>query len=282
MSKSTNQWQTIIIGKLADHGITVSGSVTSRRRNWTFVMAYCLFMLDSLFDLFKNDVDSFVKNQRPPRPEWMANLCLNYQHGFQLLPGSDQFDNTGFTSTQIEASKVVKYVTIRDVENQFGRLSARVKCATVANNQLVKLSTVHLSGLNAYIQRVKPWLTKVEATSTDPDEAKMKWAVYYDPLILTQQGNRRDGSATDVVRNAILDFLKNGMPFDATYVTQYHEDWVQKVEGVVIAQLKECLMRYGNLPFSPISTTYLPDAGWIVFSQPTDLVIEMIPQPPIN
>ncbi len=282
MAKSTAQWQKIIVEKLAAEGIAVSGSVTSRRRQWTFVWAYCLFLLETLFDLFKSDVQDYVKNQRPPRPEWIASLALNYQHGFTLIDGKDTFNNTGFTAAQIAASKVVKFVAVKELENQFGRLSGRIKCATMLNGDLVKLSNLHLAGLNAYLQRVKPWLTKLEATSNDPDKTKMKWQVYYDPLILTQQGHRRDGSATDVVIASILAFLKTGMPFSGTYVTQYHEDWVQKVEGVVIAQLKECSMQYGLLPYTPVNVEYEPDAGWIVFDQANDLDIIMIPKPPIK
>lgn len=246
-------------------------------------MVHCLLALtqETIFDIFKSDVDLKLKELRPHTERWYANKAVAYQHGFNLLPDSEFFDNEGYTDVQIEESKVVKYAAVVEQENQFGRVYLRIKLAREDNDDLAPLTTPQLNGVKEYMKRVKDAGVKLQVDSLPADNIKMKWVVYYDPLILDNNGNRLDGTASDVVKDAIKGYLKK-LPFNGIYVLQYHTDEVQLVEGVVIAEITECQTKYGLLPFTAVNVKTTPDAGYLRFIDDTYLEITYLPQTPIR
>jgi hypothetical protein len=246
-------------------------------------MVHCLLALtqEAVFDIFKSDVDAKLKELKPHTERWYASKSLAYQHGFNLLPDSDLFDNTGYTDAQIEAAKVVKYAAVVEQENQFGRVFLRIKLAGEDAGDLAPLTAPQLAGVKEYLKRIKDAGVKLQVDSLPADNIRMKWTIYYDPLILDNNGNRLDGTASDVVKDAVKGYLKK-LPFNGIYVLQYHTDEVQLTEGVVIAEITECLTKYGLLPFTGVNVKTTPDAGYLRFIDDTYLVITYLPQTPIR
>ncbi|MGQ0737672.1 MAG: nucleotidyltransferase [Bacteroidota bacterium] len=246
-------------------------------------MVHCLLALtqETIFDIFKADVDAKLRELKPHTERWYANKSLAYQYGFNLLPDSDLFDNTGYTDAQIAASKVVKYAAVVEQENQFGRVYLRIKLAGETAGDLAPLTAPQLAGVKEYLKRIKDAGVKLQVDSLDADNIKMKWTVYYDPLILDANGNRLDGTASNVVKDAIKGYLKK-LPFNGIYVIEYHIDEVQLVEGVVIAEVTECQTKYGLLPFTAVQVKTTPDAGYLRFIDDSYLEITYIPQSQIR
>jgi hypothetical protein len=256
-------------------------SRVSRKSLFRAVQCFLSFTVESLFDLFKSDVDKKIKELKPHSERWYATKALMFQYGFNLLPDSDEFDNTGYTDTQIQDSKVVKYAAVVEGENQYGRLFLRVKLATVSGGDLSQLSAPQLAGATGYLQRIKDAGVKLQIDSLPFDSIKMTWKIYYDPLILDNQGNRLDGTQTDAIRTAVKGYLKK-LPFNGIYVVQYHIDELQLIDGVVIAEVQDCQTKYGVLPFIAVNVKITPDAGYMRFAADEDLEIEYIPQAPIR
>lgn len=255
-------------------------SRVSRKRLMRDIYCFLSVTIETIFDLFRTDVDSKLRELKPHSPRWYANKALAYQHGIPLLPDDDLFDNTGYSDTQINASKVVKYSAVVEQENEFGRVFLRIKLAGETGDDLSPLPAPQLAGATEYMQRIKDAGVKLVIDSLPADSIKMTWAVYYDPLILDASGNRLDGTENTAVKNAIVAYLKN-LPFNGVYVAQYHIDAVQAVEGVVIAEVTEVATKYGARPFTSVNVKMTPDAGYLRFAD-DDLVITYIPQSPIK
>jgi len=258
-----------------------SKSKAARWRLWTYVFAYAASLLEKLWDTFRTEINNIISLLKPHSAKWYAQKALAYQHGFDLLPDDDQFDNTGYTEVQIEESKVVKYAAVVEQENQYQRVFLRIKLARENAGDLAPLTTIQLDGVKEYFKRIKDAGVKLVIESLAADNIKMKWRIYYDPLILDSDGNRIDGISSDVVKKAIKDYLKN-LPFNGVYVLQYHIDALQAVEGVVIAEIDLCQTKYGLLPFTNVNTSVVPDAGYLRFADDADLEIEFIAQSPIK
>lgn len=258
-----------------------STSKVARWRLWTYIMAFAIYTHELLFDLFKADVNETIDNLKPHTAKWYANKALAYQHGFALLPDSDLFDNDGYTETQIDDSMVVKHAAVVEQENIYQRVFLRIKLARENAGDLAPLTNAQLDGVIEYFKRIKDAGVKLVIESLPADNIKMKWRIFYDPLILDATGNRTDGTASDVVKTAIKEYLKN-LPFNGVYVTQYHIDELQKVEGVTIAEVDLVQTKYGLLPFADVSTKITPDAGYLRFANDADLEIVYIPQSPIK
>jgi hypothetical protein len=278
------QITTTYVNNMAAAGVVVdpsTWSLTNLERIFIYAIAFCIHALELIFDTHQQETLEDLANLKPHTERWYAKKALAYQHGFNLLPDSDQYDNTGFTDAQIEESKVVKYSAVIEQENQFGRVFLRIKLAGSDGNDLTQLTAPEFAGFKEYMKRVKDAGVKLQEDNLPADKLKMKWTIYYDPLILDNTGSRLDGAGGTVVANAVKEYLRN-LPFNGVYVLQYHEDFLQAVPGVVIAEISECQTSYGLLPYTSVNVKTTPDAGYLRFYDDADLEITFIAQTPIR
>lgn len=272
------------VANMAANGITVDTAAWSKTnlvKLIIYVVAFCTYTLETLQDIHKADVDATIKELKPHTTRWYANKALAFQYGFNLLPDDDLFDNTGYTDTQIENSKVVDYAAVVEQVNVYGRVSLRIKIAHDNGTDLEPVSDPEKDGFTEYMQRIKDAGVRLQIDSLPADSLKQTWRIYYDPLLLSSEGARLDGLSATPVIDAIKNYLKN-LPFNGVYVDQYHIDAVQAVEGVVTCELDLCQSKYGLLPFSNVNALFTPDAGYLRFADDEDLIITYIAQSAIK
>lgn len=241
------------------------------------VVAYCVWFHEMLFDTFKSDVNSIIDEMKPHSTRWYANTARAFRYGYNLLPESDQYDDTGLTETQIAASKVVTYCAVVEQEISPGRFGLRVKVATAVGADLDELPAPELAAFIQYMSQVRDAGVGLLITTGPADSLILKLQVYYNPLVLNNQGQRLDGTDPEPVQNAIKNYLKN-LPFNGVFVLAYLIDQLQKVDGVVIPHILEAKARYGVLAYTGFSVEYLPDAGYLRLISPADLIIQWIPR----
>jgi hypothetical protein len=271
----------VITANLAAVGITIDPAIWSdanRVRQLVYSFSYAANKLETLFDNHVSDVDEMLRNRKAPSRQWYRNLILNFQYGFPLYTETDVFDNTGYTQQQIDDSKVIKYCRVIKQINVYGRVKLLLKIAGSNGTDLVQTTQDVVDALFAYLDAdgVLPAGDNWEIVARPSDKIKQKWRIYYDPKILDANGNRKDGTANEPVRAAIIAFLKDGVPFSGTYVLNFHSNAIEKVPGVVIPEILETFVNYGATPFVPVNTEYEPDGGWLRFDTDTDLEIEYV------
>lgn len=266
--------QRTALGLTADDPAT--WSKVGRKRLWITVFVYCSWLLEQIFDTCKANVDKKIKEERAPVISWYVKQFKAYQHGFPLIAETDQFDNTGYTNAQIEASFVIKYAAGVVVGTPTGEEKVRFKLAGSTGTDLRQLTSAELAGATAYYNRFAPPGINHTIESLAPDKIKQVWKIYYDPLVLDQNGARLDGTDNTPVQTAIKSYLES-MDYSGTYYTAKHVDEVQKVPGVIVPHLQTCMVAYGSLPFQTIAVMHNPDAGYLRFENDTDLEIEFIP-----
>jgi hypothetical protein len=280
MARTTQELQTEIITAVqADETLNSNLTSTSKVSVWrliTYAVAFVFNTIEKLFDALKALINDQIATLKPHSAKWYAEKAKAFQYGFNLLPDSDQFDNTGKTDAEIEASKVVAYAAVVEQLSQSGRTLLRIKVAGTDGVDLIQLPTAQLDAFKAYMSRIKDAGVPLKIDCLPADSLQQKWRIYYDPLILTQDGNRIDGAENEVDKNAIKAYLQN-MPFNGLFVRTLHIDAVQQVEGIVNAVLDESFATYGALPFTNIDVEYTPDAGYLRFINDADLVIIRIP-----
>lgn len=279
MARPLIEIQQQIIDNLAAKNIVVSNNFFSRRRLWTYVIAFCINLHESIFDLLTADINTALIERMAPTRQWYANKAKDFQLGYALIIDSDQYDNTALDSATVETSKVVKYAAVIRQINTFGRVLLRIKCAGYDGTDLTQLPSTTVDALREYFDIVGAAGDNISAESSSPDRLYNEWTVDYDPLILSPTGDRLDGTDTDVIRKAIKSFLIFGMPvIGGTYVRTFHVDWLQKVQGVVVPRLTVAKASYGVQPLADIVSLYEPDAGWLRFLSDDDLIITMVPR----
>lgn len=253
-------------------------SIYNLKRLQFFVVAVAMYLQQEIFTQLKIDTDSRIYELKPHSPQFYANLALNFQLGFNLLPDSDKFDNTGATADQIAASKIVKYAAVVKQDNIYGRRFLRIKLAKDVSGELAPLSNVELTAVRNYFERVGDAGVRLVIESLPADSLKAKLKIYYNPLILNNTGSRIDGSSSEPVQTAIKAFLKT-LPFNGVFVLQKFIDAIQEVTGVETLDYEagDIVVKYGLLPYAPVDVFYVPDSGYLRFTNPLHLELEFEP-----
>lgn len=279
-----NTITTQYVSEMAAIGRTVdpsNWSKTNVEQLIIFVFASAAFVLESLFDVLRSEVDTTISQLKPHSIRWYAAKAKLYQHGYALPSGSDVYDNTGISDADIAASKIVTYAAVVEQVNAYGRVSLRIKLATDDGNDLTSLSGAQLAGVKEYFQRVKDAGVALTIDSLPADNLKIQIEIAYDPLILNAQGARLDGTDSDPVGNTIREYLKN-LPFNGTFVLAYLTDEMQSVDGVVIPTILGAQTKYGNRDYESVNVKYNPDAGYLRIYDDADLLITYTAQSAIK
>ncbi|MFS2189807.1 hypothetical protein ACCC92_24235 [Mucilaginibacter sp. Mucisp84] len=260
MARTIDYWYQQIITQKNNtpelSGLT-STSKTANFSLWAFIVAVAIAALDNLFDLHKSNVDDELATLKPHGLKWYRDLALRFQYGQELIADSDQYANTGLTTEQIAAQKIITQAAVTEID---GKL--RLKVVKLVNDDYAQLSTDEMTALLAYVASTKDAGVKVTTDSLPPDSLKLSIDVFYNPLVLKGDGSRIDGEVQTPVPDAIATYLKN-LLFNGEYSNMRLVDQLQQVDGVALATIKLSQAKYGLFPFSNIDEVYIPDAGYL-------------------
>lgn len=253
-----------------------STSKTAIWRVWTYITAVAIWTLENLFDLHKKEVDRLLLTKKPHNLLWYKTKAEAFQFGSELKPGSDCYDNTGVDHLKVTKSRIVKHVAV--VENKKTGW-VRIKAAKEVNGELQKLSNENpdeLGALNRYMQHIKDAGVKLIVQSLPPDRLKMHIDIYYDAMVLDENGGRLDGGSVKPVNDTIDAYLRS-LPFNGAFVLATLTDQLQETPGVVIPQIRHVAASYGTRKEVCIPVRYVPDGGYLRIYEAADLKITYYP-----
>jgi hypothetical protein len=243
-----------------------------------YIYAFCVWVLESLFDTHKSEVLRIIETMKPHSAAWYVTKAKAFQYGFDLLIDSDKFDNGTHTEDEIEASKIVKYAAVIEQERLL-----QIKVAKVdGNGNLEELTSDEmnpnneLSAFSAYINRVKDAGIKINVLSLPAENMKLVLDIYYNPLVLNSVGERIDGTELTPVVDVVKNYIAN-IEFDGTFITASLVDALQKINGVEIPHVVETAYKYGELEFIPFEVLHRPNSGYLKIDD-NDLIINYIPR----
>jgi hypothetical protein len=226
-------------------------------RLFLYIVAFGSWVVENLHDVFKADVNETIAAMKPHSLRWYAEKAKQFQYGYNLVPETDYYDNTGLTAAQIKESKIVAYAAV--VEQARG---LRIKVAKLVGGILVPLDANELVAFIAYMNAIKDAGVKLNITTAVADRLRIELIVRINPLVLKMDGSRNDGTDPAPVKSAQDNFLLN-LPFNGVYSVQKNIDAIQKVDGVEDLQLVGVQTKYGNLNFTSVNISVVPDAGYL-------------------
>lgn len=236
-------------------------------------VATAMWIMQQLYDRFKIDISDILNAQLSGTANWYAYKAMLFQYGMELIPETDKYDNTGLTSEQITAMRVVRYAAA--VESRDKSL-LYIKVATDEGDGMRKpLSSAQLTALKQYLNDIGYAGVRTSVINDPADEMKLQIDIYYDSLVLDELGKRLDGEDNQPVQNAIRTYLSN-LPFNGTYSNQGLVDKLQAIEGVRIAEIKSASSRYGAYTeFKEINAREIAHAGYYEISD-ENLILQFI------
>ena len=226
-----------------------------------YIVAVAIWVLESLFDEHKADVDARIEEMLPHRPKWYRDKALAFMNDKTLVSDTDEYDVTGMTESEIAAARVVKYAAATESEESS---ILTVKIATRGDDGLEPLDTETATKFLAYMKEIKDAGVRIEVVNQAADSFKCSLAIYYD-AILTSDDVR------SAVEAAVEDYIQ-GLPFNGEYTNMALIDRLQAVEGVKIAEVKESSAQPQGGAWQNINARYTPEAGYMTVS---DIEINM-------
>lgn len=274
MARSIQEIQNIILQAKAQEPVLESLNSTSKVaiwRLWVYIIAVAIWSLEKLFDQHRADIDKRLASLKPHTARWYRSKALAFQYGFDLLPDSDKFNNTGHTEEQIEASKIVKYSAVIESKNE-GRLI--VKIAGEQGDTLQPITEPQKQAFEAYLQEIKDAGVRLSVVNYQPDVLHLQMKIVYDPLVLDSNGQSII-HATKPVEEAIKSYLKR-LPFNGELVLAHLIDALQQAEGVkiphlVLAQSKNITSSGDYGAFETIEISKIPTAGYFTIDNFNDI-----------
>ena len=231
-----------------------STSVVAIWKLWTYVVAVCQWTLENLFDAHRDEVAGIIATQKPHSLQWYVTMARAFQYGVALPADSDVYavvppaDPTVLIVSNAAAVELTNLV--------------RIKAAKIVSGTLGALSSGELAAFTAYMAQVKDAGVRLQCTSSAADTFQPTMVIYYDPLVLKNDGGRIDGTAATPVKDAVNVFL-DSLPFNGVFILNNFIAAMQAVPGVVIADVQNVQAFYGSVPPVTISVQYTPDAGYM-------------------
>ncbi|MDB0603198.1 nucleotidyltransferase [Tenacibaculum maritimum] len=227
------------------------------------IISFSILLLEQLFNQHTTEVDDKLYNQKSGRLPWYRYMALKFQYGFNLLTNSDEFDSSGATAEQIEASKIIKYAAVNEGDVQ-GTII--VKIAGESDGVLAPISEGAQTSVEAYFQEIKYAGSRIRIINYLHDRLFLNLQIFRDPLVLDENGvSILNGNKP--VEEAINAYMKE-LPFDGELELESLIDKLQLVQGVITVNLINASSSWitpttgGYGLATPINIKRIPESGY--------------------
>lgn len=223
-------------------------SAVSLESIWFSIVAAAIYVLETIFDAFREDVDSKIAQAVVASIPWYHKISLEFQYGDSLV-----FDEKtqGFVYPVIDESKrIVKFAACRDLGGMVYVLASKDNGSGFPE----ALSSDELSAFSSYLIERKPAGVLLQAASFDPDEVRASMTVQYNPQVLSPDGQLIAQPGVYPVEDAINAYL-NGIVYGGALNKTKLVDAVQAAAGVIDVSLGTVSVK------TAAESTFTPVAG---------------------
>lgn len=278
MARTVEEIKSKILVNIASNPVLsalTNTSVTAIYSLLAYIVAVAINLHEQIVDGVFAEIKQYIAAMKPHTTRWYATMGKNFMFGYSLPVDTDKYDTTGLTDEEIEAAKIVKYIAVIE-----GNRSLLIKIAKDVAGEITVFNTLEQEAFTEYIKRIKDAGIQIDIRSEEPDDIKLKYKIYYDPLILDFEGKRLDFTNDTPCLETLKNYLKN-LPFNGLFVIEHLTDALQKTEGVVVPSVVNVYSKYALLDWQLIEAPYLPYAGYMRVSDVANIEFEYLPLSPI-
>ncbi|SEA70870.1 hypothetical protein SAMN05444145_105247 [Alistipes timonensis JC136] len=217
-----------------------------------YIFACAAFVLERLFDSYRQEVDDRIEAIIPHRPKWYRDRVLAFMKDRTLIPDTDEYDTADMTDEESTAARVVKHA-VADESDDASLLT--IKVAGEQGGRRCPLDAQTESQLKAYIAEIKDAGVRTSLVNIAPDRFNCELDIYFDPMLLAS-------AVESTCREAIQNYIEN-LPFNGEYTNMALVDQLQKIDGVRIPELRSATtVAAGESVVTAIDARCVPAAGY--------------------
>ena len=209
-----------------------SDSRTSDWKEFAWIISYICHLLSQMFTTHKEETETAIRNQKVHRSPLIRQTLLDFQYGFSLIPGTDEWMNGTATDEEIETSKIIKYAAVVESDDE-----KRVICkiATENDDELSPITEEQLEAVVEFVKEIKPPGVPYTVINYLPDLLRLNIRIFRDPLVLTANGIHRV-NGTKPVEVALMQFMKE-LPFNGELQLQELANKLEASDGGRLVQV---------------------------------------------
>lgn len=217
-----------------------------------YIVAYCAYVLEVLFDSVKDEIEAEIATKVPGSLQWYVTKLKGFMYKFNYDDNTGEWlIPEGTELSQINAAQIVKHAVAVD-DNINSVLTLKV--AREVDGQLKPLDSDQEKKLSAYISRIKYAGVKTKLINQAGDSFDCSVKIWYDPL------NSKSDIEAECTK-AIERYIKN-LPFNGEYSNMALIDCLQAVPGVKVADFIGAWYTEPGRTRQPISGKVRPYAGY--------------------
>ncbi len=222
-------------------------STVSLESIWFSIVAAAIYVLETLFDAFKEDVDAKIAQAAVASIPWYHKISLEFQYGDALV--FDEQTQQFVYPVVDESKQIVKFAACRDLGGMVYVLASKDN----GSGSPAALSSAELSAFDAYLRERKPAGVLLQTDSFSPDLVRVVMAVQYDPQVITSEGKLIADPTVYPVEEAINSYL-NGIVYGGALNKTKLVDAVQGAAGVIDVSLTSVSVKTAaGDEYSPVS-----------------------------
>ncbi|MDR3227756.1 MAG: hypothetical protein LBT56_08820 [Prevotellaceae bacterium] len=217
-----------------------------------YIVAFCMWTLEVLFDAFSADVTARIDEIIPHRAKWYRDKALKFMKNKTLIPDSDEYDTTGMEDSDIDAAHVIKHaITIESNDASI----LIIKIAGESNNERSPVDSNTETQFAEYISEIKDAGVRISIVNAEADKFNCEVDIYYDAVLLPYDVEIK-------CREKIKNYIEN-LPFNGEYSNMKFVDELQAIEGVKIVEFKSATyLSVNNSISETINAKVVPFAGY--------------------
>jgi hypothetical protein len=235
-----------------------SNSKAAIWRLWVYIQAFAIFVHEGIFEAHKKEIEALIALNKLHTAKWYKGKALDFQFGFDLGE-LDYYQNFNVDDALVLNSLIIRQASVEEIG---GTLKIKVAGESAAG-VLQPITETEVRAFTQYMNLVRDAGTRLQIVSGQPDDLGLEIDIYFDPLVLDNNGLRLDGTNDEPVKEAINEFLYN-LEFNGELILTKLTDFLQDVEGVNEPVIKSASARFGLNPYQDIAEYYIADAGYMV------------------
>jgi hypothetical protein len=230
-----------------------SNSKVSIWRLWLWVFAAASWIIQTLFDTHKSEINTILAADRPHTLGWYAEQSKLFQYGYKMI-----WQNGIFSYSMIDPSaQVVKYAAASESNGQ-----VLLKVATSVNGVVGPLPSVQLAAFILFWSKWKDAGVKISIVSQPADIVKITMTIIRDRLVLAANNSLLTDSSVFPVNDAINAFGDN-LQFGGIFRISKLLDAIQAAPGVVDVKIYSAQIKTYNGSYVPVDLYAIPVSGYI-------------------
>lgn len=218
-----------------------------------YVVASAIWLLESLFEQHKKDVEESILSLEPHTLRWYTRKAKDYLHGIDLVPNKDYYPN--LSDEARDEVSCIRYAVATE-----GKNVVYIKVAGADEGLRPRpLTEEEYKGLVRYMNDIKDAGVLLEIINKEADQIKINLDIYLsDTITQSSQKQKIKEDIEEGVKRILYE-----LPFDGRYRSSDLVLAIQNIQNVEVAYVRQVQTKpHLSQTWKDVEGFHRPSAGY--------------------